>query len=59
MEKMQEEEFEKLKQKCSVEECLHLHIVKLYTLGAHSDYGCTECKLKSLVLEDFSRRYSQ
>ena len=52
---MQEKEFEQLEQTCDMKECTHPNVVKLYYLGTHSDYGCTSCKLKSLVLEHFNR----
>lgn len=55
MEKMQEDEFEKIKPKCKPSECMHNNIVKLYILGAYSDYGCMDCKMCSTVLSSFER----
>ena len=55
MENMQENEFAKIKATCEKQDCSHQRIVKLYDLGAHSDYGCLDCKMMSLILDDFKR----
>ncbi len=56
MQKMQEEEFDKIEPKHNYgEKCEH-DIVKLYYCGTHSDYGCIKCKMKSLNLEDFAKK---
>lgn len=53
MQKMQEDEFDKIEPTTKPgERCVH-EVVKLYYLGTHSDYGCIKCKMKSLVLEHF------
>ncbi len=51
MQKMQEEEFNKIEASCKPEDCKHLRIVKLYELGTHSDYGCLDCKMKSFAFD--------
>jgi len=51
MEKMQEKEFDEIKATCKPENCNHQRIVKLYYLGTHSDYGCLDCKIKSLTFD--------
>ncbi len=56
MEKMQEKDFEKIEPTCHIAECDHSEIVKLYYLGAHSDYGCKKCKMQSLILTDFKKK---
>ena len=33
--------------------CLHEHLVRLYTFGAKSDYGCLDCGMESASLSDF------
>lgn len=54
MQKMLEEEFDKIESKIKQgEKCSH-EVVKLYYGGTNSDYGCIKCKLKSLILEDFN-----
>ena len=55
MEKMQEDDFEKIVPICDMSECDHSDIVKLYYLSTHSDYGCKKCKMQSLNLSDFKK----
>lgn len=55
MEEMNEMEFDQLKAKKRVELCKHPHVVQLHYCGMHSNYGCTECKMKSLDLRKFRR----
>ena len=55
MEKMQEEEFDKINPTYDPNECNHQNIVKLYYLGTHSDYGCLDCKIKSFDLSLFMK----
>lgn len=50
---MQEEEFDAIVIEGKTPKCPPHEVVKLYYLGAHSDYGCVRCKMKSLRLEDF------
>ena len=33
--------------------CKHLRLVRLYTFGANSDYGCLDCGMESSSLSDF------
>lgn len=54
MEKLQETEFTQLNATCEARRCNH-NIVKLYDKGTHSDYGCVNCKMQSMNLEDFER----
>ena len=54
MQKMQEESFDKIEATCKPEDCKHLRIVKLYYLGSHSDYGCLDCKMKSLTFDSLA-----
>ena len=54
MEKLQETEFAQLNATCEARRCNH-NIVKLYDKGTHSDYGCVNCKMQSMNLEDFER----
>jgi hypothetical protein len=53
MEKMQEAEFDKIEFCNKSKPCNH-KVVKLYDLGAHSDYGCVLCGRRSLIKEDFT-----
>ena len=55
MRKMQERDFDLIEKSCEVEVCSHPEIVKLYDNGTHTDYGCTQCKLKSLENDAFER----
>ena len=48
---MQEEEFDKIKR--SDDKCPPHEVVMLYYKGAHTDYGCKKCKMKSSVLSYF------
>lgn len=50
---MQEDEFDAIKK--SDEKCPPHEVVKLYTLGAHTDYGCIKCKIRSLDLKFFEK----
>ncbi|MCI8470449.1 MAG: hypothetical protein HFJ35_03000 [Clostridia bacterium] len=53
MERMQQEDFDKIKPTIkSGERCSH-SVVKLYYKGTHSDYGCVRCKMQSWNKEDF------
>ncbi|MFR6064888.1 MAG: hypothetical protein ACLUH5_02440 [Eubacterium sp.] len=54
MQKLQEEEFAKIKPTTKPEECTH-EIVKLYYKGSHTDYGCIKCKAQSFNKEDLER----
>ena len=56
MEKMQEAEFDRIKQKITPNKCQNHYVVKLYYLGTHSDYGCRNCKMKSSILKDFESK---
>lgn len=53
MERMQEEEFDKLKKSNKPCPKGQHEVVKLYYLGTHSDYGCKKCGVKSYNVEDF------
>ena len=53
---MQEEEFDKIKR--SDDKCPPHEVVKLYYKGAHTDYGCKKCKMKSSVLSYFENEQS-
>lgn len=55
MEKMFESEFDKIIPSCKEENCSHNNIVKLILngVGAHSDYGCKDCKAVRFNLKDF------
>ena len=33
--------------------CMHMRLVRLYTFGAKSDYGCLDCGMESESLNDF------
>ena len=44
---MQEEEFDQIIMTVNPKNCKHI-FVKLYYLGAHSDYGCRLCKIKTM-----------
>ena len=33
--------------------CMHEHLVRLYTFGAKSDYGCLDCGMESSSLSEF------
>lgn len=52
--RMQEDEFDKIE--ISKEKCPPHDVVKLYFMGAHSDYGCLKCKRRSLLLTDFETK---
>ena len=54
MQHWQEAEFDKVKP--SNEKCPPHEVVKLYILGAHTDYGCLKCKLKSSDLSFFDKK---
>ena len=51
MQHMQEDVFDKLEK--SRDKCPPHEVVKLYSEGTHTDYGCIKCKLKSLIIKDF------
>ena len=46
MRKMEQEEFNKLTFDISPKECSHIEVVRLYSLGTHTDYGCLKCGLQ-------------
>lgn len=54
MEKMEEEEFNKIKPTTKPGQCSH-DVVKLYIKGTHTDYGCIKCKMISFNKEDFNK----
>ena len=56
MKRMSEEEFDKLSFHTPPEKCPHTNVVKLYILGAHSDYGCEECGVKDSRIEFFRNK---
>ena len=33
--------------------CMHMRLVRLYTFGVKSDYGCLDCGMESESLSDF------
>ena len=35
------------------DKCMHEHLVRLYTFGAKSDYGCLDCGMESASLSEF------
>lgn len=52
LQKMTEQQFEKLVFTRNRKECKHI-VVKLTYLGMHSDYGCILCGMQSSVKKDF------
>lgn len=52
MKNMQEDEFDKIERTNLAKLCKH-EVVRLYQFGSHSDYGCINCGMKSLIIEDF------
>lgn len=53
MKHMQESDFDKISKTCEFNNCVH-HVVKLYYLSAHSDYGCVKCKVKNTNIDFFN-----
>lgn len=53
---MQESVFRKIKYETTPDKCSHPNIVRLYELGAHSDYGCTCCGMTSSSKEFFRKK---
>ena len=59
MRKIDEEEFYELTKnipddvKCS---CGHSEVVRIYTLGSHTDYGCLKCGLQHTNKEFFDKQ---
>ncbi len=56
MRKMQQDEFDELTKNISEAEkrkCKHTEIVKIYFLGANTDYGCVGCGMEHTSLEAF------
>ena len=45
MEHMTNEEFDKIIPKLDSKKCDHPRVVKLYSGGSNTDYGCTQCGL--------------
>ena len=56
MEKMQESYFDQIIKDTKPENCTEHHFVKLYDLGAHSDYGCIKCGFKTLTPEIYKKK---
>ena len=56
MKRLEKNEFKKLTAdipddaKCN---CMHTRLVRLYTFGAKSDYGCLDCGMESSSLSEF------
>lgn len=50
---MQENEFYKIKYLTTPDKCTHPNIVRLYDLGAHSDYGCVCCGMTASSKDAF------
>ncbi len=56
MKKLDKKEFKKLTGnipddvRCN---CMHAHLVRLYTFGAKADYGCLDCGMESSSLSEF------
>lgn len=55
MQKMTEEEFDKIAYEYNIKECDHSQVVRLYYMGTHTDYGCMKCGMKSTVKEHFNK----
>lgn len=58
MRKMDEKEFNNLtkdKSRDVVKSCDHLEVVRIYTMGSHTDYGCLKCGLQHTNKEVFDK----
>ena len=55
MRKIGQEDFDKMTFSVDVKECNHAEVVRLYTMGSNTDYGCLCCGLQHTNIDVFSR----
>ena len=55
MQKMDQEEFDKIKFEKEPKDCRHPNVVRITYLGAHIDYGCTVCGMMHTEIEAFTK----
>ncbi len=53
---MSEEEFAKIKFDKIPQKCSHPQVIKLYYLGAHTDYACMCCGMTAANKEAFNKK---
>ena len=56
MKRLEINEFKRLTNNVSDDakcKCMHMRLVRLYTIGAKSNYGCLDCGMESSSLSSF------